>query len=49
VEFTQKKAGKVVITGTRTISPDGKVMTITSKGTNALGQTIDNVEVFEKR
>jgi hypothetical protein len=48
VEFTQKKAGKVVITGTRTISPDGKVMTITSKGTNASGQTINNVEVFEK-
>jgi hypothetical protein len=48
VEFTQKKAGKVVITGTRTISPDGKVMTIKSKGTNASGQTINNVEVFEK-
>ena len=48
-KFTQKRAGKVVITGTRTISPDGKVMTITSKGTNALGQTIDDVEVFEKR
>jgi hypothetical protein len=48
-EFTQKRAGKVVITGTRTISPDGKVMTITSKGTNARGQTIDDVEVYEKR
>lgn len=49
VEFTQKRAGKVVITGTRTISPDGKVMTITSKGTTARGETINNVEVFEKR
>ncbi len=49
VEFTQKRAGKVVITGTRTISPDGKVMTITSKGTTARGQTINDVEVFEKR
>jgi hypothetical protein len=48
-EFTQKRAGKVVITGKRTISPDGKVMTITSKGTNASGQTINDVEVFEKR
>jgi hypothetical protein len=48
-KFTQKKDGKVVITGTRTISPDGKVMTITSKGTNALGQNIDDVEVFDKR
>jgi hypothetical protein len=48
-EFTQKRAGKVVITGTRTISSDGKVMTITSKGTNARGQSINDVEVFEKR
>jgi hypothetical protein len=47
-EFTEKKAGQVVITGTRTISRDGKVMTITTKGTNAKGQTIDNVLVFEK-
>jgi hypothetical protein len=47
--FTEKKAGKVVISGTRAISRDGKVMTITTKGTNARGQTIDNVAVFEKR
>ena len=49
VKFTQKRAGKVVITGTRTISRDGKVMTITTKGTAASGQTINNVEVFERR
>jgi len=48
-EFAQKRAGKVVITGTRTISRDGKVMTITTKGIDAQGQTINNVEVFEKR
>ncbi len=48
-EFTQKRAGKVVITGTRIISRDGKVMTITTKGTNAAGQTINDVAVFEKR
>jgi hypothetical protein len=48
-EWAQKRAGKVVITGTRTISRDGKAMTITTKGTNAKGQTINNVEVFEKR
>lgn len=35
--------------GKRIISPDGKVMTITTKGTNAAGQTINNVQVFEKR
>ena len=48
-EFTLKKAGKVVITGTRSISRDGKVMTITNNGTNAKGQTINDVLVFEKR
>lgn len=48
-QFTLKKAGKVVITGTRAISKDGKVMTITNKGTNAKGQTVDDVLVFEKR
>jgi len=48
-EFTQKKGGRVVITGTRTISKDGKTMTITTKGTNAKGQTINDVEVFDKR
>ena len=31
-EFAQKKGGKVVMTGTRSISRDGKVMTITTKG-----------------
>jgi hypothetical protein len=48
-EFTQKKAGKVVATGTRVISKDGKVMTITTEGTNAKGQTFKDVEVFDKR
>ena len=48
-EFALKKAGKVVITGTRTISRDAKVMTITNKGTNAKGQAINDVLVFEKR
>ena len=48
-EFTQKRAGKVVITGTRIISRDGKVMTITTKGTDATGKTINDVAVFDKR
>jgi len=48
-EFTKKKAGRVVITGTRAISQDGTVMTITTKGTNAKGQTIYDVMVFDKQ
>ena len=38
-----------MITGTRSISKDGKVLTITTKGTNARGQTINSVEVYEKK
>jgi hypothetical protein len=48
-EFSQKNAGKVVITGTQAISKDGTVMTITTKGINAKGQTINDVLVFEKQ
>jgi hypothetical protein len=43
------KAGKVVQTFTRTISADGKTMTATAKGTNAAGQKVDNVQVFDKQ
>jgi hypothetical protein len=48
VEATTKRAGKVVTTGTRAVSKDGKVMTITSKGSNAAGQTVSNTLVFDK-
>ena len=47
--FTQKRAGKVVSTGTRVISKDGKLMTIATKGTNAKGQAFNDVEVYDKR
>jgi hypothetical protein len=47
--FTQKRAGKVVLTGRRVVSKDGKTLTITAKGTNAKGEPIDNVVVFDKR
>jgi len=45
----RKKAGKVVQTFTRTISADGKTMTTTAKGTNAAGQKVDNVQVYDKQ
>ena len=49
VESTHKRAGKVVATAKRTVSKDGKTLTISTKGTNAKGQAINNVQVFEKR
>ncbi len=49
VESTQKKAGKDVGTTSRTVSKDGKVMTLKVKGTNAQGKAYNNVMVFEKQ
>jgi hypothetical protein len=48
-ERTDTKNGKVVQTFTRVLSKDGKTMTVTIKGTNAQGQTVNNVVVFEKQ
>jgi hypothetical protein len=49
VESTQKKAGKTVGTTVRTVSKDGKTMTLKVKGTNAKGVAYDNVMVFDKQ
>ncbi|MDA1095429.1 MAG: hypothetical protein O3A25_19530 [Acidobacteria bacterium] len=49
VERTDKKGGKVVQTHTRVMSADGKSFTSTQKGTNAQGQAVNNVQVFEKQ
>lgn len=49
VEFTRKKAGKVVQSGTNVVATDGKTRTTTTKGTNAQGQQISNVAVYEKQ
>jgi hypothetical protein len=49
IERTDKKGDKVVTTGTQVISPDGKTMTVTAKGTNAQGQPVENVIVWEKQ
>jgi hypothetical protein len=48
-ERTDKKDGKVMVHITRVVSPDGKMMTATVKGTNAEGQAVNNVVVFEKQ
>jgi hypothetical protein len=49
VESTTKKDGKVVSKGKRVVSKDGKVMTLTSKGTNAKGEPTNNVAVYDKQ
>jgi len=49
VEYTLKKAGKVVSTGTRVVSKDGKTLTLTAKGTNAKGEKTSSTAVYEKQ
>jgi hypothetical protein len=44
-----KKAGKLLYTTTITFSADGKVMTLTTKGTDADGKSIDAVRVYDKQ
>ena len=48
-ERTDKKAGKVVQTLRRVIAKDGKSFTVTVKGTNAKGEPINSLLVFDKQ
>jgi hypothetical protein len=49
VETTYKLKGKTTLVNVRTVSADGKTMTVTTKGVNAAGQKVNNVQVFEKK
>lgn len=49
VVSTQKKAGKAIGTTVRTISKDGKVMTLANKGTGANGKPFDNTLIFDRK
>jgi hypothetical protein len=44
-----KKGGKITVTQTIVMSSVGKTRTLTGTGTNALGQTVHNVTVWEKQ
>ena len=47
--FVYKKNGKVTVTSTNVVSADRKTYTITSKGTNTLGQTVNTVALYDKQ
>jgi hypothetical protein len=49
IEATLKKGGKVVQTTKAVLSNNGKVRTLTTTGTNAKGQKVNNVAVFERQ
>ena len=47
-EIVNKKGGKVTTTARSVVARDGKTRTVTTTGTNAQGQKVNNVAVFEK-
>ena len=49
VQTVSKKAGKVTTTQTSEVSADGKTRTVTTKGTNAKGQAVNNVAIYERQ
>ena len=48
-EDADKVNGKPTLTRRLVISQDGRTLTVTMKGTNAQGQTVNNVVVYEKQ
>jgi uncharacterized protein YcnI len=48
IDATLKKNGKAVQTTKAVTSADGKTRTLTTTGTNAAGQKINNVTVFDR-
>lgn len=49
LELTNKKNGKVTVTGKVVVSADGKTRTVTTSGTNAKGEKVENVGVYDKQ
>ena len=47
-ESTFKKGGKVTAMNARTLSADGKTLTIEMKGTDEQGRAVHNIQVFER-
>jgi len=48
IETAYTLKGKPTTVNRRTVSADGKTLTVTSTGTNAQGQKVNNVQVFER-
>ena len=49
VRSVEKRDGKTVGVAVRSVSPDGKVLTITDEGTNRKGQRFSQVLVFDRQ
>jgi hypothetical protein len=48
-EGVAKKGGKVILTIRAVLSKDGKVFTLTTTGTNAQGQRVNNIAVYDRQ
>jgi hypothetical protein len=49
LSFRLSKGGKVVGTGTSVVSPDGKTLTLSSKGTDENGKVSSSVVLYDKQ
>ena len=49
LEIVNKKGGKVTTTQKNVVAADGKTRTVTTTGTDAQGQKVSNVAVYEKQ
>ena len=49
VRTVSKKGGKVTTTQTSAVSADGKTRTVTTKGVNGKGQTVNNVAIYDRQ
>ena len=49
MRFREKMGGKVVLTGTITVSRSGKSRTVTTTSKNAQGKWVTNIAVFDKQ
>ena len=48
-EYTTRVNGKVTTTSRGAVSADGKTRTLTTTGTNAQGQTVNTVNVYDRQ
>ena len=48
-ELTNKKGGKVTVTGRIVVSADGKSRTVTVSGTDAMGKKVTSTAVYDKQ
>jgi hypothetical protein len=49
VNFKQIRAGATIATGVRTVSKDGKRLTVAQKGTHADGSPFDDVMIYDRQ